>query len=225
MATLSRVDVHCASNAEEAFRALENHHFELFVLNLNLADQKGFVLLSHLQNQPSTASLPCLCLSEKDEINEKVAAFRLGADDYIAIPFHPLELHARVDGKLEKTNRAKEMAAFRHVGPFEINHRQQRVSVVIGNEKKEIGLTLTEFKLFSCLALQPGRVYSRSELLKEAWGEKNNVLDRAVDVHLCALRKKLGPMGEFIRAISGVGYEFRAKESSDLKIRPQQSAS
>ena len=215
-AALSPILILCVPSAAEALETIETKSIDLFVLDLNLPDQKSFDFLNRLQGHAKMSMIPVICLSDKNDVNEKISAFELGADDYITKPFHPLELQARVAGRLKKKNRMETQNGMRRVGPFEIDHHQHRVAYRFKGERKEMTLTLTEFKLFTRLALQPGKVCSRQQLLGEAWGDKNNVLVRAVDVHLCALRKKMGPLSNCIRAISGVGYEFRPEIAREL---------
>jgi DNA-binding response OmpR family regulator len=208
IATLGHHQVICASSVAEALDALKEQEFELILLDIHLPDRDGYSLLSELQSDLKSFSIPVICLTGKNEVTDKVTAFSLGADDYIVKPFDPIELKARVEGKLKKSRRSKETMSVHFAGPLEIDHRHHRVTLHEGTQNLELSLTQTEFKLLSHLATHPDQVLTRSQLLMAAWGKNTNVLERVVDVHLCSLRKKLGSQAQSIKALPGVGYKF-----------------
>lgn len=207
-----------AGNVDEASRLLRASRFDLVLLDISLPKRDGFALLSEIQSDSELCGIPVICLTGKTEVSDKVAAFSLGADDYVVKPFHPIELKARVDGRISKCGRRAESESVLKVGILEIDRSTHRAMVRDSGRAREVKLTQTEFKLLCVLVSRPDQVYSRDQLLVAAWGEDADVLDRAVDVHLCSLRKKLGSCGSAIEAVPGVGYRFApARDSSAPK--------
>jgi len=203
--TLGEYNLKISASVSDATHLLRNSHFELLIVDINLPDRDGFTLLADVRASLETASVPVLCLTGRKDITYKVTAFSLGADDYITKPFDPLELRARVDAKLKNIAKIKNEIATTTIGEIEIDLARHRISAVIEGRKTEISVTQTEFKLLCCLARRPEQVYTRDQLLIAAWGEDATVLERVVDVHICLLRKKLGPYSNYIKAVTGVG--------------------
>jgi DNA-binding response OmpR family regulator len=203
-----------AESVDEASRLLRQTRFDLVLLDISLPKRDGYALLSEIQSDAELSGVPVICLTGKTEVTDKVTAFSLGADDYIVKPFHPIELKARVDGRLNKHGRRVESESLLKVANLEIDRTTHRVTVRDGRAEREVKLTQTEFKLLCLLVARPEQVYSRDQLLVAAWGEDADVLDRAVDVHLCSLRKKLGVCGAAIEAVPGIGYRFADKRKA-----------
>lgn len=197
-----------AGSVDEASSLLRETRFDLVLLDISLPKRDGYALLSEIQSDPELSGIPVICLTGKNEVTDKVTAFSLGADDYIVKPFHPIELKARVDGRISKRGRRAESESVLKVANLEIDRSTHRAIVRDAGGAREVRLTQTEFKLLCVLVTRPDQVYSRDQLLVAAWGEDADVLDRAVDVHLCSLRKKLGGCGSAIEAVPGVGYRF-----------------
>lgn len=195
-------------DVDSALHFLKNTNCDLILLDIGLPKKNGYSLLSELQSLPHLSGIPIICLTGKTEITDKTTAFSLGADDYIVKPFDPIELRVRVDGKLNKSNRQKSKADVTVLGALEINHGLHKASLHTNGAPREIHLTQTEFKLLVCLVRRPEQVFSRDQLLVAAWGESAKVLDRAVDVHVCSLRKKLLNYGGCVKSVPGVGYKF-----------------
>ncbi len=198
----------CVSSAEEAWAALGKDPFDLVLLDISLPKRDGYSLLGDMQNSPELRSIPVICLTGKTQITDKVTAFSLGADDYLAKPFDAIELKIRVDAKILKHTRQRTAENRVSIGIITIDKQTHRVELNQGGKAQEIPLTQTEFKLLCKLTSRPDQVFSRDQLLVSAWGEDARVLDRTIDVHLCSLRKKLGPEGARIEAVAGVGYRF-----------------
>lgn len=209
--TLNEYVLTCASTVSEASAFLKSKEFDLILVDITLPDRDGYTLLAEIQSNPSTANIPVLCLSERNEITDKVTAFSLGADDYITKPFDPLELRVRVETRLKKIARKKEEDRITIIGEIEIDHARHRVMIGPKNNRREVEVTQTEFKILCSLARRPDQVYTRDQLLVAAWGEDANVLDRVVDTHVCLLRKKLGVCSNYIKAVKGVGYKISPK--------------
>jgi DNA-binding response OmpR family regulator len=197
----------CVTTVDAAWAALRNRHFDLVLLDIELETKDGYVLLTDMQNTPEFREIPIMCISGRGNLTDKVTAFSLGADDYIVKPFDPIELKARVSSKVHRYQRRVETKNLR-VGPIEIDHARHTVTLETPTGLREIEITQTEFKLLNHLAKRPEQVYTRDQLLVAAWGEKADVLERVVDVHLCSLRRKLAPFSHYVKAVPGIGYKF-----------------
>jgi DNA-binding response OmpR family regulator len=145
---------------------------------------------------------PVLFVTARDEEVERVLGLELGADDYLVKPFSPRELVARLKAVLRR-GAAAEPAGELHVGVLHIEPARRRVRV----GGREVALTATEFDLLAHLGRQPGRVFTREQLLSAVWGYEAAAGTRTVDVHVSQLRAKLG-VGEQIRTVRGVGYSL-----------------
>jgi PAS domain S-box-containing protein len=217
----------CAYTGREARRLIERHHPALALLDQALPLVDGLELCRELQGERGGPTV--FITSERpDELN-KLLAFSAGADDYLALPMHPRELFGRVRVALRRATAHTASpddgsgAAIRH-GPIELrpDRRQARVA------DQEVPLTSLEFELLAIFARNPGRVYSREELLDRLEGfVRGAPLDRAVDIHVSNLRRKLraalgaGPPIP-IETVRGVGYRLRAP--SGAATEPDQDA-
>ncbi len=199
-------------SAEEAWVKLSARDYDLILLDISLPNKDGYTLLAEIQSLRHLQETPIICLTGKSGITDKITAFTLGADDYVVKPFDPLELKARVEGKISKRHRIKTSSLFIEFNALRIDLTTQRVFQ--GENREPLELTPIEFRLLSKLTSWPERVFTRDQLLIAGWGENASVLDRAVDVHICGLRKKLGSIGSCIEAISGTGYRI-----SEIKFK------
>jgi DNA-binding response OmpR family regulator len=207
--TLGEFNVTCTSSAEEAGVQLRNSTFDLALIDINLPKKDGYTLISEMQSNPETSSMPIMCITGRASITDKITAFSLGADDYITKPFDPLELLARINSKLKKRRKQQDSELRSHIGGIEIDHARHRVLVDDGEFANEVNLTQTEFKILCCLARRPEQVFTRDQLLVAAWGGDAQVLERVVDAHVCLLRKKLSTKVNYIKPVSGIGYKLQ----------------
>lgn len=195
---------------------LDGNNVDLILLDITLPKRDGYSVLQELQSNPEYKDIPVICLTGKNAITDKVTAFSLGADDYIQKPFDPMEFRARIDAKLAKSSRKKMDSQRLNLGEIVIEQESHRVFSRTGN--KEIVLTLTEYKILNYLGRRPGQVYSREQLLVAVWGDEEAVYDRAVDVHVCALRKKLSSYGLSFKSVPGVGYKIEINQSPSKRV-------
>lgn len=191
---------------DQVVELIEKNKIDLILLDITLPKRDGYSVLQDLQSVPEAEDIPVICLTGKSAITDKVTAFSLGADDYIQKPFDPMEFRARVDAKLMKKGRKKESTQRLLLGEIVVDSNSHRVYGRIDN--KDIVLTQTEYKILNYLGKRPGQVYSREQLLVAIWGDEGAVFDRAVDVHVCSLRKKLSPYGLLFKSVPGVGYKI-----------------
>ncbi len=194
-----------ATRGDEGLELVRNQSPSLVILDLMLPGMDGLTVCQQIKSDPLTRSTPIIIVSAKGEESDVVIGLGLGADDYIAKPFSPREMLARVKAVLRR-------------GPLQEEQQKDRIVIrdlVIDPARHEVRaagelvkLTATEFKLLHQLASQPGRAYTREQLLNRVVGEGVVVVDRNIDVHIRAVRKKLGDLGEMIQTIRGVGYRF-----------------
>lgn len=176
---------------------------DLIILDLMLPDEDGFAVCRNLKRNPSYNSIPIIMLTAKVQETDKVTGLDIGADDYITKPFSPKELVARVKAVLRRV--APEEETITSIGDI-LTIDQERFQILV--EGEPIQATPVEFKILHLLASNMGRVFSRERILDHLWGNEKAVLDRTVDVHIKNLRDKLGPAGDLIKNIRGVGYKL-----------------
>ncbi len=200
--------VECATSGEEGHRKARDLRPDLILLDLMLPGVDGLDVCRQLHNAPDTKDCPIIMLTAKGEEHDIVKGLELGADDYITKPFSPQVLLARVQAVLRR--RGKPDNQPEHGSPIEIHNlyiHPGRNKVVAAGE--EVDLTYTEFKILMLLASRPGWVLNRTQIVDAIHGEGYAVTDRAVDVQIVGLRKKLGPCGDYIETVRGVGYRFK----------------
>ncbi|MCD6599663.1 MAG: response regulator transcription factor [Dehalococcoidia bacterium] len=196
-----------AYDGVEALRLAREGHPDLIVLDLMLPDIDGLEVCRTLRGE-SDVSIIMLTARTTDE--DKLAGLELGADDYVTKPFSPRELAARVRAVLRRLPGER--------GPAEIKRGELTVDFVKHKAflaGKALKLSPTEFKLLGILAREPGRAFSRAQLIDEALGYDFVGFDRTVDVHILNLRRKLEPdpnHPEYIKTVYGVGYSFLGSE-------------
>ncbi|HYE98438.1 MAG TPA: response regulator transcription factor [Planctomycetota bacterium] len=194
-----------ARDGEAGLAAARKHAPDLVVLDVMMPGLDGWEVCKRLRQEPSTAALPILMLTAKAEESDRVLGLELGADDYLTKPFSVRELAARVKALLRRAEATAAPAEVLKAGPLVIDAGRRSVTAA----GKEVVLTTTEFNLLRALAERRGRVVSREDLISLARGHDATVVDRTVDVHVAALRRKLGKHGELIETVRGVGYRLR----------------
>ncbi|HOD65226.1 MAG TPA: response regulator [candidate division Zixibacteria bacterium] len=178
----------------------------LVLLDLMLPGVDGLEVCRQLKHSPATRAIPIVMLTAKGEESDIVAGLEMGADDYIAKPFSPKVLIARIRAVLRRKATGPEDAAARlAIHGFIIDPGRHEVSV----DGRPVQLTHTEFQILHLLARRPGWVYTRYQIVNQVRGEDVIVTDRSVDVQIVGLRKKLGAAGRYIETVRGVGYRLR----------------
>ena len=183
---------------------------DVVLVDLMLPGIDGLEVCRLLRAEIRTAGIPLIMLTAKAAESDRVVGLELGADDYVTKPFSPRELTARVRALLRRASGRHEPPQLIRRGDLSIDVARREVTC----DDARVELTATEFRLLHFLAAHPGRVYSRNELIDHALGQDVQVLDRTVDVHIMALRKKLGKLGDRIETVRGFGYRFREDEES-----------
>ena len=180
----------------------------LIILDLMLPEMDGKDVCRALKSNPLTRSIPILMLTAKVEEMDRVIGFELGADDYVTKPFSPRELVLRVKAILHRKEAPYEGEKTIQINDLLIDIDRHLVS----SKKRPFPLTSTEFKLLVELVTNRGRVQTRERLLDKVWGYTYEGYARTVDTHIRRLREKLGPLGNSIETIRGVGYRFREEK-------------
>lgn len=194
-----------AKDGAAGLEAARKYSPELIILDIMMPGLDGWEVCKKLRADPSTASTPLLMLTAKAEEGDRVLGLELGADDYVTKPFGIREVLARVKALLRRAEVSPDRQEVVKAGPLIID--SGRRTVMAGGKKVE--LTTTEFDLLRSLAERPGRVISREDLLSRVRGDDAAVIDRTVDVHVSALRRKLGKHGDLVETVRGVGYRLK----------------
>jgi two-component system phosphate regulon response regulator PhoB len=198
-----------AHDGQEGLRKAQTLLPDLIILDLMLPVLNGLEVCRELRAGERTRTIPILMLTAKAEETDQVVGFSLGADDYVTKPFSVKVLMQRVKALQRRHEATADTAnVLEHLGV-----RIDRVRHQAYVENQEVELTPTEFRLLECLLRQPGRAFARSQLMDAAIGEGALVLERTIDVHVKTLRRKLGPAGEQIETVRGLGYRFRESPS------------
>jgi two-component system phosphate regulon response regulator PhoB len=196
--------VRLATSGTEALAYAREHSIDLLILDLMLPGMSGLEVCRALRGDPRTAAIPIIMVTAKAEETDAVIGLGVGADDYVRKPFGLRELVARVRSLLRRSAEPPEAGQPIRVGDLEVDPARHEVRL----RGEPIPLTATEFRLLHHLVRNPGRVYSRVQLLDKAVGTDVIVIERNVDVHISALRRKLQDYGDRIMTIRGVGYKF-----------------
>ena len=191
-------------NAREFYAALADDTPELIMLDIMLPGEDGISILKRLKADARTADIPVIMATAKGNEYDKVIGLDLGADDYLAKPFGMMEMASRVRAVLRRSGRAAEKQQLIRVGGLEMNLGEHIVTA----DGIRVQLTLKEFELLHTFMTNPGRAFTREQLLTSVWCEDFLGETRTVDVHVGTLRQKLGSCGKYIRTVRGVGYKL-----------------
>ena len=203
-----------ADNGPQGLALIKQHLPDIALLDLMLPGMDGLEICQQVRSDTSCAHIPIIMVTAKCEESDIVIGLGLGADDYISKPFSPKELIARIKALLR---RGHQLAATTPatdqiitVAGLSIDPVKHKVTV----DGKKIKLTATEFRLLNYLAEHPGRVFSREQLMDNAYSNDVVIVDRNIDVHVRAIRKKIGVQNNFIETVRGFGYRFADQERS-----------
>lgn len=191
-------------NAKEFYTALADTVPELIMLDIMLPGEDGISILKRLKADARTADIPVIMATAKGNEYDKVIGLDLGADDYLAKPFGMMEMASRVRAVLRRSGRAAEKPQLIRVGGLEMNLGEHSVTA----DGIRVQLTLKEFELLHTFMTNPGRAFTREQLLSSVWCEDFLGETRTVDVHVGTLRQKLGGCGKYIHTVRGVGYKL-----------------
>ncbi len=198
--------VDCVTSGEAALRAARQDPPDLILLDLMLPGLDGLEVCRLLKGDPKTNGVPIIMMTAKSEDVDIVTGLEVGADDYVTKPFSPKVLSARARAVIRRS-RAVLHDATATIRLHDIVIEPGRHEVTVAG--RPVDLTYTEFEVLHLLARRPGWVFTRAQIVEAARGEEAFVTDRSVDVHMVALRRKLGASGQVIETVRGVGYRIR----------------
>ena len=197
--------VSSASDAEQALLMIKQIEFSLIVLDLMLPDLQGTELCRVVRKNPLTANIPIVMLTAKGDVSERIEGIEAGADDYVAKPFSPRELIARVNAVLRRTSGRAHRDNILTLGNIRIDRERYTVS----KKNDKVGLSITEFQILLYMAERKGRVFSRDQLLNAIWKDNTFVEPRTIDVHIRRLRSRIEDDPShpiLLKTRRGVGY-------------------
>lgn len=203
-------EVHTVTDGSEGLRRVKKEMPGLVLLDIMLPGLDGLDVCRKLKEDDATRHIPIIMVSAKGEESDIVLGLGLGADDYVTKPFSPRELVGRVRAVLRRGPLKDERSS---------KERIVRDGVIIDARKHEVlvdetpvAFTATEFRILHFLAFNPGRVFTREQLLSGAVEDNAFVVDRNIDVHIKSVRAKLGMHRELIETVRGVGYRFQDRK-------------
>ena len=201
--------VSTATTGEEGLRLAMRDKPDLIVLDLMLPGIDGIEVCRRLKADPQVRYIPVVMVTAKGEEADVVTGLELGADDYLTKPFSPKVLVARLRAVIRRREQESVKDAKEPIQRGEILIHPGRREVLLGGSRIALDLTFTEFNILYLLASRPGWVFTRAQIVDAVRGYDYNVTERSVDVHVVGLRRKLGPHGEQVETVRGVGYRFR----------------
>jgi two-component system, OmpR family, phosphate regulon response regulator PhoB len=202
-----------ADDLASARVALSESRPELVLLDIGLPDGDGMALCSEMRSDETMRAVPVIFLSSRNAVDTKVTAFGLGADDFVDKPFNAAELRARVSARLRRNRSLEKDSSLRVLGPLRIDRDRFKAHRLEAGAEHDLDLTAHELRLLAALAETPGRVLSRAQLSRVLVGDCV-ITERTIDTHLCNLRRKLGPLRDWIETVRGVGYRLMEPEAA-----------
>lgn len=206
-------DVATAGDGQEGLQRAQSMQPDLVILDLMLPVIEGYEVCRQLRSDPNTQATRILMLTARGDEVDEIVGFNMGADDYVTKPFKIKPLIHRVKALLRRGQGTEQSADHVEVSGLEIDRVQHSCKA----DGRELHLTPTEFRLLWTLVRNPGRPFSRHELMDRCRGEDANALERTIDVHVRSLRQKLGDRGEQIETVRGVGYRYRPDNADSEK--------
>lgn len=194
----------CA-DGEEFLQAMRQETPELVMLDIMLPGEDGISILKKLRAVPATADIPVIMATAKGTEYDRVIGLDLGADDYLTKPFGMMEMVSRIRAVLRRIGHRAEPTVLRQGGIL-LDEARHAVEV----DGSPVTLTLKEYDLLRLFMENPGLVFTRDRLLSAVWGADYYGETRTVDVHIGTLRTKLGPAGDILQTVRGVGYKLEA---------------
>ena len=212
--TRNGYEVLSAHDGNTGLDLARKHKPDLLILDVMMPGLSGRDVTMALKSDPDTATMPILMLTAKTEETDIIVGLSMGADDYVTKPFSMKVLVARVGAVLRRKAAAEPALSILSAGPVVIDQSKHEVTV----QGRPINLTPTEFKLLTAIFSARGRVLTRDQLMDRAMGTDVFVTDRAIDVHITAVRKKLLEYSWMIHTVRGVGYRLLEKKEEEATV-------
>lgn len=204
-AELNGYKLHVEVDGINGFRAVEREKPDLVILDVMLPGQNGFDVCRKIKNSADLKNIPIVMLTAKDDEIDIVLGLELGADDFVSKPFSPKVLFSRIKAILRRGKEGEKVNKNISFGDYQLDVERY----ILKKGEKPITITLSEFGILKRLLSQKGKVLTRNQLLDDVHNDDSLIVDRNIDVHIAALRKKLGPEFNWIETVRGVGYRFK----------------
>jgi len=212
-ADFSGYKLHVEVDGVNGFRAVEREKPDLVILDVMLPGFNGFDVCRKIKNHPELKHIPIVILSAKNEELDMILGLELGADDYVAKPFSPKVLFSRIKAILRRNRESDKSSRIASFGDFTLDIDRY----LLKKKGAPVTITLSEFGILKRLLLNRGKVLTRNQLLDDIHNDDAFIVDRNIDVHIAALRRKLGPRFHWIETVRGVGYRMKEDELSLAK--------
>ena len=213
-AEVSGYKLHVEVDGLNGFRAVEREKPDLVILDVMLPGQNGFDVCRKIKSHPELKSIPVVILSAKNKELDVILGLELGADDYVSKPFSPKILFSRIKAILRRGKEGEKSPRAVTFGEFSLDIDRY----LLKKKEEHVTITLSEFGILKRLLLNRGKVLTRNQLLDDVHNDDAFIVDRNIDVHIAALRKKLGPNFDWIETVRGVGYRLR-DEPVPVKVK------
>lgn len=204
-AEMSGYKLHVEVDGLNGLLAIKREKPDLVILDLMLPGQSGLDVCRKMKNDDELKNIPVIMISAKSEEIDVVLGLELGADDYVTKPFSPKVLFSRIRAVLRRGKEKEKAPKVIHFGFFTMELDSYQVK----KGEEQIPLTLSEFGILKRLVVNRGKVLTRNQLLDDVQNDDAFIVDRNIDVHIAALRKKLGTSFKYIETVRGVGYRFK----------------
>lgn len=212
-AEISGYKLFVETDGVNGYRAIERDRPDLIILDIMLPGQNGLDICRKMKHNPELKNIPVIILSAKNEELDVVLGLELGADDYVAKPFSPKILFSRIKAVLRRGREGQKLLKTITFGEFTLEVDRY----LLRKGEKYIPVTLSEFGILRRFLSNRGKVLTRNQLLDDVQNDDAFIMDRNIDVHIAALRKKLGPNFPWIETVRGVGYRFKEEEEDALQ--------
>jgi two-component system alkaline phosphatase synthesis response regulator PhoP len=200
--------VFTSDSGDKALPLIDRIRPDLVLLDIMMPGMDGLEVCKRIRSNPHVRDAHVVFLTAKADEVDEILGLEFGADDYVTKPFSPRKIVTRLKAVFRRMDMRRELAdekrSIIRIGGIEIN----RINYTVRIDDQEVRFLHKEFELLYFLMNRPGMVFSRNNLLYHVWGEDAYFVDRTVDVHITKIRKKLGPYGDYIETVRGVGYKF-----------------
>lgn len=195
-----------AESVQEGIKLLDVYPYLIVLIDLNLGGESGFQLVEHIK-QKEFATIPnVMIVTSSDSEVDEIRGHQLEVTEYIHKPIRSSVFKALVTKYINKAS--DPTADIKRVGPLRVDKQKMQVKISDGEKDEDLLLTLKEYKLLMKFMDSPGVAYTREQLFVEVWDASSEIQSRTIDMHVSALRKKLGQYGQAIASVRGVGYSF-----------------
>ena len=194
-----------AEDVKAAISLLETNSFEIILIDLNLKSESGFELVEYVKNKEFAVVPKVFIVTGSEEENDEIRGHQLEVTEYIRKPLRPSVFRSIIE---KHFNKANEPITMKKIGPLKVNPMKMQVKLEAQDKDEDLLLTLKEYKLLMKFLDHPNKSFTREQLYVEVWDASSEIQSRTIDMHVSALRKKLGVYGSSISSVRGVGYLF-----------------